>query len=1296
MAEAVAVLGVVASIVQLADFSTKVISRLNEFNSVTKEVPESFVGVKTELPLLLSTLEQLKGALDATSVADGCKKALVPVIAGCNEQIAQLDGILKKIAPEAKDNWKIKGKKAMMSLHHDAKVESITKTLRNYIGTLSFYYIAASSTFQSLTDAKLCKIRQWLSAPDPSTNYNKAIKLRQAETGLWFVTSDAYNRWKTTAMSPLWLYGIPGCGKTILSSTIIQELLQQYQNDPGKVIAYFFFDFNDAQKQEPEMMVRSLLCQLSQQSVKISPGLDALFSSSEDGQRQPSMHALMEAFHLVIRELPQVYIVLDALDECGQRIELMEILETMARWKCLHILMTSRRERDIDSSLGTFVDEKSKISLQSTLVDEDIQQYIRKRLSDDKRLQKWGKDASMMEQIETTLMSGAKGMFVYPIRNAQAFHANDDARFRWAVCQLNELGKCLNRKMLQNALATLPPTLDQTYDRILAAIDKDYAEYAHRIFQWLSFSSRPLYLDEVAEIIAIDVNRDPAFNHDEVLEDPLEVLSICSSLVTIVPGADNDREGSREVVTLAHYSVKEYLVSDRIWTGKAAKYGLRSEACHDAIATGCLSYLLQLQQSELDRDIFQLFKLARYSAEFWSWHAQKSGEQTGGKHVSLALRLFSKENSAYINWIRLWDPDRPWEEPELRKDPKRISNPLYYAAFLSLREIVKILLDQGAEVNAQGGRLGKALHAASWDGNETIVKLLIDKGAEVNAGDHVIGNALQLAAVAGRNLVVELLLDAGADINTSYDKYGNALFAAVQAGHEDTVKLLLRRGADATVTDSRRRGVIHHALINSHCKRSLIALLFDHGAPLDTVDIYNMTPIHYCVNFGHTAIAKLLLDKGVQVDSKVHRKRWKMCISGGEEANQTESGSNYTTMSVQGLGGLTPLHFATLTGRSKMTEFLLEHGADPNALSDYGETPLHLTLRTTLHGTEYKDAWNTPFLETQGLWNLTGFEENRIAVLNSLLSQTRINMSMKDHKGDYPIHCVKYNESDSRKVIHKLVARKADPLSVNAENQSALHLASRAGDHKSVELLLSLGADGTSIDSEGLNALHYAAQGKDLKTILAILDSEKAKEVSLTTSKDKQGKNALHHLLSDGDFHQIEPVQLLLNRGVDGSALSGSGISPLASYFRGTKLFLNIGICRLLLASEGSASFVKEDGQTLGHLCASTLGFGLDILEVLQEYGVDLARKDLQERTVLHHSAISSSLTRISLRFLVDIIGLDPGAKDKSGTTALQYATKTSAETDDEIVRYDVRWQITKDVLIEECSAQVAQSSSAE
>jgi len=71
---------------------------------------------------------------------------------------------------------------------------------------------------------------------------------------LWFLESEQYAKWKASPSSFLWLHGIPGCGKTILSSTVIEDILQHCTNDPGKAAAYFYFDFKDPQKQSSELM----------------------------------------------------------------------------------------------------------------------------------------------------------------------------------------------------------------------------------------------------------------------------------------------------------------------------------------------------------------------------------------------------------------------------------------------------------------------------------------------------------------------------------------------------------------------------------------------------------------------------------------------------------------------------------------------------------------------------------------------------------------------------------------------------------------------------------------------------------------------------------------------------------------------------------------------------------------------------------------------------------------------------------------------------------------------------------
>lgn len=879
--------------------------------------------------------------------------------------------------------------------------------------------------------------------------------------------------------------------------------------------------------------------------------------------------------------------------------------------------------------------------------------------------------------------------------------------------------------MVRKSLTTLPKTLDQTYDRILSTISEEDSEYAIRILQWLAFSARPLSVEEIAEIAAIDVARDPAFDCDEVLEDPLEALSICSSLVTIT--ANNAQENSRptqKIVALAHYSVLEYLVSNRIKQGIARQYSMQEYECEIAMTKACLKYLAHFQQP-LSTDIVEASALARYAAEFWSHHLRKTGEKTAGLN-DLAMDLMSVKNPAYLAWIQLYDPDHPYYGgPDLSKSLKSVAAPLYYAALLGLSTITQILVGQGAEVNAQGGSCGNALHAASIRGHGEVVQALIKAGADIDAQSGNSGNALQAASFEGHTSVVKILLDSNADVNEQGGRYSNALQAASAAdqqavvrlllayganidaqgglydnalnaaaaeSHTATVEILLEEGAKVTQIDVQRRSVLHHAINSAFCTTSLVKVLLSRGAPLHTVDIKNMTPLHYSVKFGHQSIAELLLDGGVPIDAGVYRKTWDChtkTTAGSYRRTAPEYGCDLCCTST----GLTPLHFAALAGNPVMTKFLLKRGADPNAVSEYGETPLHLTLRKCLHGSKYEDDWIDPSWRAERLWDLLDFEEddveavsadidkNRKGVLNALLADSRTSLTVKDCQNEHVLHCVEYGVPGSASVVQRLVRRGANPLESNRKQQNALHFASRAGDHDAVVLLLSVGLEPKLTDTDGLNTLHYAARSRNYETIAVLLNSAVPTRLGLVRSKDNCGRNSLHHLLSSDYNIQVATTQLLLDNGVNSSELDAYGNSPLASYIESHWLGMDIDICQLMLSVEGNSSFVNKDGKNLGHLCASSVDCPVDVLDLLNRNGVSLTKQDRQSRTILHGAAISGSLTEQSLHYLRHVVGINTSAEDASGKTALQYAAEMSSRDHDPDMYDPSRWDRTARLL---------------
>lgn len=264
-------------------------------------------------------------------------------------------------------------------------------------------------------DSRQWKVIRWLSAPDPSINYNKALQQRHKGSGLWFLQSPAFAEWKTCSNSILWLHGIPGCGKTILSSTIIEDLNQTISLP--ETLLYFYFDFNDIKKQSLNNMVRSLISQLYYRLESTREEVDSLFSSCENECRQPTTESLCSLFLRSIKQADRVLIVLDALDECKTRKG--DQTEGLLSWIRgfldselinVHLLVTSRPEQDIKTALEARMRTEGIIPLQSELLVSDIHAYIRARLREDDGFMRWRDRPEVQNEIETRLAEKAHGM----------------------------------------------------------------------------------------------------------------------------------------------------------------------------------------------------------------------------------------------------------------------------------------------------------------------------------------------------------------------------------------------------------------------------------------------------------------------------------------------------------------------------------------------------------------------------------------------------------------------------------------------------------------------------------------------------------------------------------------------------------------------------------------------------------------------------------------------------------------------------------------------------------------------
>ena len=342
-------------------------------------------------------------------------------------------------------------------------------------------------------------------------------------------------------------------------------------------------------------------------------------------------------------------------------------------------------------------------------------------------------------------------------------------------------------------LNSLPESLDETYERMLCNINYHLAEDARRILTLLCFARRPLTLQELIDGVAVEINGDLSrLNRKRRLPDSDGIRDVCGVFIDIYVAEkpkifttdDEDFEDEKvtETVRIAHFSVQEYLESERIRHQKAAAFSLTGATAHAEIAKVCLTYLCErgLSQPELNLSIIEDHPLAYYAARYWYSHYDNTASLASSLK-SFILKLFRCQNS-FVTWIRLHDPDGSIYADHSRSRISRpldsVSTPIYYASLMGLDQTLRALIsiwqddsEMYKQINAEGGEFGNALQAASSNGHIQTIQFLLEKGANVNAQGGYYGNALQAASFRGHVHKVQLLLEKGANVKAQGGEY---------------------------------------------------------------------------------------------------------------------------------------------------------------------------------------------------------------------------------------------------------------------------------------------------------------------------------------------------------------------------------------------------------------------------------------------------------------------------------------------------------------------------------------------
>ena len=149
-AEALAVVGIVANILQLVDFSSKAISRVKEFGEDAQDIPKTFRDIQTGLPLVVHTLSEIQTRVSDGQVPEESCKALKGVLGDCEAKLAELKIIFEKVLPQDGDSKGKRVLKGLVSLRQDKKVEEISQALWRSLQSLTLFHVVAAPTIREI------------------------------------------------------------------------------------------------------------------------------------------------------------------------------------------------------------------------------------------------------------------------------------------------------------------------------------------------------------------------------------------------------------------------------------------------------------------------------------------------------------------------------------------------------------------------------------------------------------------------------------------------------------------------------------------------------------------------------------------------------------------------------------------------------------------------------------------------------------------------------------------------------------------------------------------------------------------------------------------------------------------------------------------------------------------------------------------------------------------------------------------------------------------------------------------
>ncbi|KAG0647605.1 Ankyrin repeat domain-containing [Hyphodiscus hymeniophilus] len=918
-----------------------VLTLANKIRARFADAPEQLKAISDEIITLSDLLSDLEGSLSRQTLTNRQEKSLISLLARCHEILTDLEGVVDKnyyLNSSNVHGFRDKSRRMWKRLKWEPDdIQELRSDVALYVGLLIAFNgsLISKVTLETKSevvrlhdrqdrrehDENAQKILDWLTPIDYTTQQSDFIRRRQDGTGKWLLESLEFQTWLEQRKQTLYCPGIPGAGKTMLTSIVIEELMTRFQCDDSIGIAYVYCNFNRNQEQKLDDLLLSLLKQLTRRTIPIHDSVEALYNNHAKTGSRPSTDSILTVLHSVITGFSKVFIVVNALDECqvkdGCRPRFISNILDLHSECGANILTTSRFVPDITELF------KNAHQLEIRASEEDVRRYVDGHIL---RLSRCVlRSVELQEKIKTRIIETVDGMFL--------------------LAQLH-LGSLIDKttpRAITRALKQLPKgsrALDQAYEEAMRRIqgqEDGFTELAVRTLSWITCAKRPLSSREFEHALAVEAG-DTELGYDN-LPNIDEAVSKCAGLVTI--------EEESDIVRLVHYTTQEYFErTQQQWFPEA----------ETEIATTCLTYLGfdtfdtgVCKEQESFKARVREFAFYDYAAKNWGIHAAQASNLADVlvlRFLNSGAKITASIEAVKSNGIKGYQ--NGYYNENYRKYYQAWFTGLHVAAYLGLDRAITALLRNGRDIDSEDSNGQSPLFWVIEKGDHKVAKLLLEYGARVDVEDAEQETPLSWAAIHGHDTVVKLLLENGADLETR-DQFGlTPLSSAADCGHKEVTRLLLTAGANIESKDTDGRTPLFKAatrgsLFEADATSGVVRLLLEAGADLDSKNTYGRTPLFEAAGLGHEEVVRLLLEAGADRESKddlghtplfaaaatfIHDEVIRLLLEAGADLENKDK------------LGRTPLFEAIEKGVAEAVQLLLEAGADLKSKDNLGRTPL--------------------------------------------------------------------------------------------------------------------------------------------------------------------------------------------------------------------------------------------------------------------------------------------------------------------------------------------------------------------